>query len=182
MLTESSQTRIASALLAMHNGGWAVTFPELATDQPPPVIAKRYPEIPRDYRLFLGMCGACFNPKNEARMFTNEVFYGVATGVPPWNACERASLDAGKPEAEVHAFWDLHLPVAHAPLAGPGFFALVTQGEKAGSVIHGQGPDFETSATLVAESFTELLWFIARGPDAHPADSAIHRALRNFQH
>lgn len=180
MLTDSSQTRIASALLALNNEGWTVTFPELATDQPPPVIAKRYLEIPKDYRLFLGMCGACFNPKNEARIFTNEVFYGVATGVRPWNACERASLDAGKPETEVRAFWDLHLPIGQVPNGDSAYVALVTQGETAGSVVAGHGPDFENSATVIAESFTDLLWLIARGPEAHPADSAIHRALRNF--
>lgn len=180
MLTESSQTRIASALLSLHRSGWTVTFPELASDQLPPVISKRYPEVSKDYRLFLGMCGGCFNPKNDARMFTNEVFYGVLTGVPPWDACERASLDAGKPEAEVRAFWDLHLPIGVAPQAGPAFLALVTAGDRAGSVVFGRGPDFESSATVVAESFTEILWLMTQGPDAHPADSAIQQAVRIF--
>lgn len=180
MLTESSQTRIASALLSLHRGGWTVTFPELASDQPPPVIAKRYPEIPKDYRLFLGMCGACFNPKNDARIFTNEVFYGVATGVPPWDSCERASLDAGKPEAEVRAFWDRHLPVGLAPRSENAFLALVTEGERAESVVFGYGPDFETSAEVIAESFSEFLWLMTKGPDAHPADSAIQQVVRIF--
>lgn len=180
MLTESSQTRIASALLALHRGGWTVTFPELASDQPPPVIAKRYPEIPKDYRLFLGMCGACFNPKNDARILTNEVFYGVEGISLHWDACERASLEAGKPEAEVRAFWDRHLPVGLAPRSENSFLALVTGGERAESVIFGHGPDFETSTEVIADSFSEFLWLMTKGPDAHPADSAIHRAVRNF--
>jgi hypothetical protein len=185
MLTESSQTRVAGCLLELHKAGWVITFPELATDQPPPVITARYADIPRDFRLFLGMCGSCANPKNNAWLFTNAIYYGNESFEYEWDVCEKtslASLGENESDAAVRDFWNRHLPIGLAVHSDYAFLAIVIKGEHAGSVVYGSGPNFEATPLVLAESFTDFLGMLARYAKANPEESGVNHALRDFHH
>ncbi|OYD61061.1 hypothetical protein [Rhodococcus sp. OK302] len=149
-----------NAIAALRAARW---MREAADDSGVAMPLSRYEAITPDF-LTWWTSFARLSSADETVWFLSASDYVGADGdVFAWNEFELISLDAAETAEEASAvvrFWDRHLPILLSVRNGYSFLALVTAGAGAGSVVHGEEPEFEESVPFTA-SFGHLLETLA---------------------
>ncbi len=158
------------ALAALQKVGWSV-----ATEEPtsPPLTSaqlRRYAEAPPVLLECLATLTVCHNRSKTAWLYTRADYAREDERSIRWDECERLSLSSAETSEDVlliGSFWDAHLPFAMACHSDYEYLAIdLRPGNSFGAVVHGLGPEFESTSVLFSnfESFLHGLIDQARQP------------------
>lgn len=143
--------------------GWHVERLEPVLELPAAIVA-RYPWIPEPLRHFLGTFRLAANATETMWLLNSSEYSGAGLSAYRWNEWEHLEAEALKDEGDlpglVHAFWDLHLPIANSVKSGYAYFAI-RQSDLA--VVVGEEPEFQ-EVTQVAASYSQFLRALAASP------------------
>ncbi|MDE5777525.1 MAG: SMI1/KNR4 family protein [Lachnospiraceae bacterium] len=147
----------------MIENGWNIECNEGQGEYLPETIIKRYKNIPKQWREFIGGIKCMMSSDDTTWFLCAEDFVTQSDEAFQWNEWELLSLesveDDTKWQNEIRKFWDNHLPIVMSVKGCYSYYAIAI---KDGSIVHGSEPEFE-ECEIVAPSFMYFMEKIVKG-------------------
>jgi hypothetical protein len=122
---------------------------------------RRYPNIPEDYLLFLGVVTSCVNAAETVWFNCRDDFSGKSSSAFAWNEFEIMALEETEGDdvgsTEIREFWDKHLPFLFSVKGDYACLAFCLSEKNYGSVVATYAPDLDAVTSPLFRSFREFI-------------------------